>query len=248
MAVLSRSQLSDYCLRQLGAPVIRINVAPEQIEDRIDDALELFQEMHYDGTEEVWAAKVIDATDVSNGYITLPDDVLIVTELGTTTSADVTGAETQFSARYMIGSSLFNPYSVFGSSDLIDYYLVTTSFNEIENMMTSIPTFEFVRHANKLHINSGVLVEGCYIYFKCFKIIDPETNAKIYNDRWLKQYATQLIKKQWGSNLSKHNNIQLLGGVTTNGEQLYDQAVTDIEKLLEELESKYQEPTDFFVI
>jgi hypothetical protein len=80
-----------------------------------------------------------------------------------------------------------------------------------------------------------------------FRIIDPELHKSIYTDIWLKKYATALIKMQWGNNMKKHGDVQLLGGVTVNGQQFYDEAIAEIEILDQELLTKYSEPVDFFV-
>ena len=59
---------------------------------------------------------------------------------------------------------------------------------------------------------------------------------------WVKDYATSLIKKQWGMNMSKFQNVQLPGGVTLNGEKIYSDALEELEKLEEQLRSTYEEP------
>ena len=70
-----------------------------------------------------------------------------------------------------------------------------------------------------------------------------KTYTDIFDDIYLKRYATALIKKQWGANLSKFNGVATLGGVTMNGEQIYTQAVEDIEKLEQAIkEEAFQTP------
>ena len=80
-----------------------------------------------------------------------------------------------------------------------------------------------------------------------YSAIDPETYTDIYNDMFLKKYTTALIKRQWGINLKKFEGIQLPGGVTMNGQQIYQEAVEEIKQLEEEMELKYEKPVDFFV-
>jgi hypothetical protein len=80
-----------------------------------------------------------------------------------------------------------------------------------------------------------------------YTTIDPNTYTDIYNDLFLKKYCVALIKRQWGANLIKFEGVQLPGGVTMNGRQIFDDANADILKLEEEMELKYQKPVDFFV-
>lgn len=248
--VTTRTGLSEWCLRKLGKPVININVAPEQIEDRIDEALEVYQESHYDATEEVWIAHTITASDVTNGYVTLPSNILLVAEFAKSPAVSSKGPDYKFSLQYRIGADSFgiSPYSCGAMSpDMLNYYIINTNYNEMYDLLNTTPRFEFSRHQDRLYIFNGELEEDDDIYIRVFRIIDPETATKIYNDKWLKEYTTQLIKKQWGENLKKHGSIQLLGGVTLNGKEIYDEAVTEIERLEEQLEDKYTEPTDFFM-
>ena len=68
----SREELKSYCLRNLGAPVIDINADAEQLEDRIDEAIEYYRDYHFDGTERVFYKHQATSEDISNGYITVP--------------------------------------------------------------------------------------------------------------------------------------------------------------------------------
>ncbi len=92
----------------------------------------------------------------------------------------------------------------------------------------------------------GGMEVGLLLGMKVQRIIDTEAaTSSVWDDKWLKEYATALIKRQWGENTKKFGNIQLLGGVTINGEQLFSEAIEEIEKLEEALTDTYQLPTDF---
>ena len=67
----SRRELREHCLRTLGKPVIDINVDEDQLEDRIDDALQYFSEYHFDGVEKTWLKHEVTETDKTNNYITI---------------------------------------------------------------------------------------------------------------------------------------------------------------------------------
>jgi hypothetical protein len=75
-SVTSREQLKDYCLRQLGAPVIEINVDDDQVEDRIDDAFQFFREYHFDAVEKLYLKHEITANNISNQYIEISNAVV----------------------------------------------------------------------------------------------------------------------------------------------------------------------------
>ena len=81
-----------------------------------------------------------------------------------------------------------------------------------------------------------------YIVIKAWRALDPTTWTEIYNQMWVKDYATSMIKKYWGQNLTKFQNVQLPGGVTLNGEKIYGDAVEELEKLDEQLRTTYETP------
>ena len=92
----SRSELITYCKRQLGAPVLEINVADEQVEDLVDDALQYFHERHYDGVSQVYLKYKITQADIDRGRTRggNNDPVGIVT---TTATSTIVGTATTFS-------------------------------------------------------------------------------------------------------------------------------------------------------
>jgi hypothetical protein len=246
MPVNSRNDLKEYCLRRLGKPVIRINVEDTQVEDRIDEAIERFQEQHYDATEETWLAYKITQADIDNGYLTIDDSILTVVEtinLGETAPLD---NNDMFSYQYQFAIQNLSPFQTL---DIINYFMVMTNLNQVYSMINAAPRLEHTRYMNKVQLYQPFddLPVDTVIALRVFRTIDPESYTKVYNDIWLKKYATALIKMQWGSNMKKHGEVQLLGGVTVNGQQIYDEALQEIERLEEELESRYSEPVDFFV-
>ena len=74
----SRATLIDYCKRRLGDPVIEINVDEDQLEDRVDEALQYYQEFHSDATVRTYLKHLITATDVSNEYIPISSDIIFI--------------------------------------------------------------------------------------------------------------------------------------------------------------------------
>jgi hypothetical protein len=88
---------------------------------------------------------------------------------------------------------------------------------------------------------------GEFIIVECYRILDPEQYRDVYNDMFLKRYATALIKRQWAENIKKFSGVQLPGGVTLNGDNLYLEATNEITKIEEEIQSKFELPVDMFI-
>jgi hypothetical protein len=108
----------------------------------------------------------------------------------------------------------------------------------------------FNRLTDKLYIDMDwdTAVEiGDAVVVMVMKKIDGSTYTEMYNDIFLKKYTTSMFKKQWGQNLMKYDGVQLPGGVTLNGRQMYDDGTAELEKLDEELSLKYELPLNFYV-
>lgn len=241
MKVKTKQDLIDYCLRKLGSPVININVAYEQIEDRIDDAIEAFSEKHYDATEELWLFHTITADEVSNGYIKVDDNILTVIDVLPYSHISGSGGGEFGVQRQIMRNGLY----AWSSFDQIDYFMKMTSLSSLNDLLNADIRFEHIVHRKELKIhNSSLMFEDSTIVLRAYKIVDPEF---VWNNYFIKKYSTALIKLQWGENISKFENVQLLGGVTINGERLVSEAKVELEKLEKELETTYMFPTDFIV-
>lgn len=244
---MNRVGFAEYCLRRLGKPVININVSPEQVEDRIDEAIKTWHEKHFDATEKSWVAYRLTEQDVLNGYITLPNDIHIVDQMiPMSTIYKEYGSDSLFSYRYQF---MIQNISPFQPLDMLNYYLTMSNINEVNDMVNTTERFEFTKHKNKLSIYRGLenMREGDLICFHVYKKIDPNVDEAAWEDKWLRQYATALIKQQFGQNMKKHGEIQLLGGITVNGQQIFDEATQEIQQLEEQLREQYEEPVSFFI-
>ena len=238
----TREEFKEYCLRKLGAPVLDINVDDDQVEDRIDEALKYYQDYHFDGTERILYRHVITESDITNGYITLPQTIIGVSNILPVGSAIQTS--NIFNIRYQISLNDLFDFTKGGSS-YIPYVTVMTHVNMIEEIFVGKKPIRYNRHVNKLHIDmnwSETVNVGEYIIVDCYSVTDPETFSDVWGDRWLQEYASQLIKRQWGSNMSKFEGIQLPGGVTFNGNKIYEDADAKITKLEEEMITNYSLP------
>lgn len=243
----SRAELKEYCLRKLGKPVINIEVADEQLEDRIDDAIQKWQEAHYDASSEEWYMHEIIQADIDNNYIVLPEEFLVVLQVADTNSLTVGSGSDMFSYQYQVG---MHELSYFRPFDQVDYFMKMQNFNQVNDMINSRPSFNFIRHANQLQLLQtpvNTLPLGSKIGIQVQRLLDISSTPNVFNDTWLKKYTTALFKLQWGNNTKKFQGVQLLGGVEINGQQMYDEVLQEIEQLELELEEKYTLPIDFIV-
>ena len=243
----SRSTLIDYCLRALGAPVIEINLDDDQISDRIDEALQFYQHYHADAIEKVYLKHQVTQVDIDNKYIPLNDLITDVVQVLPLRDNKNTG-DSMFDVRYQM--HLNDVYNLGFMGSLVEYEM-TQQFLSLLDMVIDNDQkhISFDRHKNQLRIDMdwGSEVEvGHFVIIECYRILNPDTFTDVYNDYFLKKYATALLKMQWGMNLLKFEGMQMPGGVTFNGRQLFDDAKEEIQKLEEEVRLNWEQPVDFY--
>jgi len=242
----SRQTLIDYCLRTLGEPVLEVNIDEDQLNDRIDEALQFYQEYHSDAIYKVYHKHQITAADITNEYISIPDAITTVQRIFPLN--DENSSINMFDARYQI--HLNDIFDLRNAGALSNYYQTQQYMSTIDLLLNGTEQVRFNRHMNRLYIDADWgedLKENDYVIVDAYRIVDPDTHTDVYNDMFLKRYAVALIKKQWGANLIKFEGMQLPGGVTLNGRQLYDDAVTEIAAIEEQMQLKYEMPPDFFM-
>lgn len=243
MAILSsRYDLENYALRQLGAPVTEINIDPDQIEDCLDDAIQYWQEFHSDATYKTYVSHQLTDSDVSNKYITTSPDVISVNGMFAIPLHGFGFADLKY--EFFLNSQ--NDVI----SDLAYYEQVSQHIALTEQRLNGVPQTTYSRHQDKLYIHGDIgedLIAGNYIMYEARRLVDPTNYSKIYNDMWLKEYTTALMKKQWGQNLSKFENMQLPGGVMINGRQILDDGENDIVRLREKIRLDHEDPIDFYL-
>lgn len=247
----TRLELKDYCLRKLGFPVIDINVDDDQLEDRIDDALQKYKEFHYDGTETLYLAHKITNADILNKYVTLADSIIGISRVFPFTGSSVASTS----------SSGFNIFDINYQLRLNDFYNLTSSSytyyviaREHLSMLDMIVTGEFpytynkkVNRINVLTDWAGKFLVGNYLCFQATRVVDPESYGKVFGDTWMKKYTTALFKQQWGANITKYANYTLPGGLVVNGEKIYNDAAIEVAALEDELREVYEEPAQMLV-
>ena len=245
----SRQQLIDFCLRRLGEPVIEVNVDEDQIQDKVDDALQVYQEYHSDATKRIYLKHLVTDTDVANEYISISSDIIYVSKLFPVSSTFQTSWNF-FDIKYQMMLNDITDLQNF-AGDLAYYEQLQQYLTLLDMKLNGSPQVQFSRRENRLYIFGDFgdqdIKAGDYVVAEVYQILNPDTNTSIYNDKFIKNYTTALIKQQWGQNLIKFEGMQLPGGVTMNGRQIYEDAMNDIEKLLEQVRLENELPPDFFV-
>ncbi len=267
----TRGELIDYCKRQLGAPVLEINVADEQIEDIIDDAVQFFQERHFDGVYQSYRKYAITQEDIDRGqggttgagittttvdttvgvttqfsytensnYLPVPPEVIGVTKIFHFDGSN-TITNNMFSVKYQL---FLNDIYYWGTTELLSYAMVKTYLEDINFLLTTEKQIRFNKRQDRLYldIDWGSVSVGDYLVIDCFTLLDPSTYTRVWNDSFLKPYATALIKRQWGQNMSKFQGVKLPGGIELNGREMYEDAEKELERIRENMSNTYELP------
>ena len=260
----TRQQLIDYSLRKLGFPVLEINVDDDQIYDLVDDALQYFQERHFDGVERVFlkhelteanletirtgittttATSGIGVTNPSftetQNFLQLPDHVLGVEKVFKMDQSTISSG--LFNIKYQI---FLNDLYYYGALDLMNYAMVKTYLEDLSRLITPDVQLRFNKRKHRLYmdIDWEQVSNDTFLIIDCYRLVDPASASDVYNDWWLKRYLVATIKKQWGQNLMKFQGVMLPGGVSLNGRQIFDDAVREIEQIEYELKTEYELP------
>ena len=226
----SREQLKQYALRALGKPVIEINADDNQLEDRIDEALQYWSQFHYDGirrsylkyqytqadkdrvtvnsSESVTKNSVTTAWEEGQGYIIVPESVISVVNIFPFSSK---GSLNLFDVRYQLR---LNDLYDFSSTSVVNYDMVMRQLDFLDHILVGEKPLRYNQHDNRLYIDmdwKNDLRVGEYLVIECYRKMDPNVYTDVFNDIYLKRYVTALFKKQWGQNLSKFNGMAMIG-------------------------------------
>lgn len=244
--ITSRVALKEYCLRRLGAPVIEINVSEEQIEDRISDAFQFYTEYHYDAVETIYLKHEVTQEDIDNKYLLIDDGIISIVRIFPLSSTWTKSY--MWDIRYQLR---LHELWDFTSVNMLNYTMTMQHLRNLELLFTGEVPIRYQRHTNKLYLDlawgTSELPVGTTVVLEGYKMIDPELYTDVYDDRWLKEYSTELLRRQWGDNLRKFQGITLPGGVQLNGDKIYQDALTQIRRLEEEMQDKYEIPCQFMM-
>jgi hypothetical protein len=238
----TRAEFIENCLRRLGKPVIQINVSTEQVDDRVDEALSMYYDYHYDGAERTFLKHQLTQTDIDNGYITVPENIIGISNIFNLNASNSLSTG-MFSARYQF---LLNNIADIASYNLTYYTMSMDHLALLEEVLVGQQPIRYNRHIDKLYVDTdwSNMRPGQWLVAECYSIIDPEEYSDVWKDRWLQRYASALIKLQWGNNLTKYEGLQLAGNVQFNGTQILQEAKEEKEKLEEQLMNDYSLPVN----
>ena len=294
----TRATFKEYCLRNLGKPVIDINVDEDQVEDRIDEAIQYFSQYHTDGVERMYLKYKVTADDKvrlrknndftvfeegtyadnielesgtntdlegagdllgedgkaihlessnlvstkyeeNQNYLVIPDSVLSVINIFPLSDR---ANLNMFDVRYQLR---LNDLYDFSSTSIVHYEMTMRHLDFLDHILVGEKPIRFNTLSNRLYIdmdwNEDIDADE-YLIIECYRQIDPTQHTRMFDDIMLKRYATALIKRQWGQNLSKFNGTAMLGGVTLNGPELFSTAISEQQKLEEEIRLNFEEP------
>lgn len=236
----TKAEFKEYCLRKLGKPVIEINVDDDQVDDRVDEALRYWYDYHFDGSERVYYKHAITEADVVNKYITLPENIIGAVSIFSMGDPSIR-SDDLFNIRYQIA---LNDLYTLTNVSLVPYYMVMEHLALMNELLVGKQPIRYSRHKDRLYVDMdwNTVAVGEFLLVEAYEVVDPDVYTDAYNDRWLQNYATTLIKEQWGSNLTKFTGMTLPGGVQFNGEKIYDDAVAERRKLEDEMISSYSLP------
>ena len=271
----SRTDLVNYCKRQLGAPVLEINIADEQVDDLVDDALQIFHERDYDGLTQTFLKYKITQEDIDRGrarggtnnaagittttgtativgtavtfsfeensnYLQVPPEVLGVNKIFKFDGSK-TVTNNMFSVKYQL---FLNDIYYWGSTEILTYAMTKRYLEDIDFALSTEKMIRFNQRSDRLYLDidwASMSVDD-YIIIDCYRLIDPDTHTRVWNDSFLKRYLTALMKRQWGQNLIKFQGVKLPGGIELNGRQIYDDAEKELAIIREQMSNTYELP------
>ena len=271
----SRGTLINYALRQLGAPVLEVNIDDDQIHDLVDDTIQYFNERHYNGIERTYLKYKITQDDLDRGRAKGTDGVGIVTTTGISTSNVTVSSnfyETSnfisvpehvigihkifkfdtssisggmFSIKYQL---FLNDLYYFNSVELLQYAMTKSYLEDIDFLLTTEKQIRFNQRQDRLYldIDWGAQSKDTFIIIDCLRALDPDEFTQVYNDPFVKKYLVALMKKQWGQNLIKFRGTKLPGGIELNGREIYDEGVRELDAIKSVMANEYElPPLDF---
>ena len=271
MSINSRQEFINFTYRALGAPVLQINVDPQQAEDRLDEALYYMYERNYDFNNRAIFVKQITAQDITTRYfdVTTFGNALGAQERtapdGSTgmwpSSNDIITVSKCYPAGNSVGDYIFDLryqltlFDFFGlyfnqsgfSSGPMASYMEGMSYLKLVNDVLNYPaSFTYNKTTQRLFLDTdhSKLQQGGYLMVEAYVKLDPELYPKAWNDRVFQKYYAGLLKRQWAQNLSKFAGVALPGGASLNAGAIMQEAVREIAEIEAVLLKAHELPVD----
>lgn len=254
----TKQEFIDYCLRTLGAPVLQINLDPQQVEDRLEEALEYMHERHFDFNQRALFAYKLTPLDIANRFInttalgnaigaqqrTLADGSTEMwpkaTDIRTISKVFAPNASVgdyMFDLRYQL--TLFDFFGLYYNQSgtpmgPIASYMESMSYVKLVNDVFNYPmSFTYTRTTDRLFLDTDftkLQAEG-YMMIEAYVEVDTDLYEKVWKDRIFQRYFTAMLKKQWGQNLIKFAGVPLPGGAQLNAAAILNEAISDLKEL-----------------
>lgn len=244
--ITSKNALIEYAMRQLGYPVIQIEISEDQKNDAVNKALQKYGKHHFDGFKLGYFLLAIEQNvrDYSLENLYGENDILEVLEIVKNQYNDSTGyREPSFNIKW---DFMQEKIHYLGDIDVASYYFIDEKLTLLDQTFTLQWMYTF-NYSTKILSFHNTPLDNTNLLLKCYVVNNINKYPKIYNDEWLKSYTIALMKKQWGHNISKYINVPLPGGASFNGEKILEDAKEEIEKLETDLEEKFSLPIDFYM-
>jgi len=249
MSPNTRDDLMDYCLRALGHPVVEVNIDDDQLDDRVDEALQWFREHHPDGNRRYYLKHQLTQADIDNGYITFEEDLFTVVRMMPLNT--VAGQVNFFDIKYQMMLNDVTDLQNY-AGDMAYYEQMQQHLSLLDLKLSGTPEITFDRQHNRINffVSKEKLTVGHFVVFEVYGVRTPSSvndYNSLWNHKFIKSYTTALIKRQWGMNLIKFDGMQLPGGVTINARQMYEDALADIALIMEKFKEEEDVGPLFFV-
>ena len=293
----NREEFKQHILMKLGAPVLQINVADEQLDIAINDAFQYYNERsHFYGTERMyltfeatrqfrnWWRSGEPVTDdlglgvspysletddpeaeiytedgkyvlgeegekidvrarYQNNFLIMPDDVVGVTDIMRSSfGSGMLGGVMPIGPGNILAGNLLGD-SCDNTFTLTTYWIMRGYLALMDFMFNPPIKYNFNQRTHRLHIDSDLsFARGNYICIECMVKPSPDLYPDLYNDMWLKEFATALVKRQWGMNLTKYQQVSLPGGINLNGERILSDAQRELDTIRQRFAMDWADP------
>jgi len=229
---MTREEFKSYILRALGSPKIQVEIDDTQLEDRVNDAIAMFVEYHYDGSDK--QVLIIDSQKRQYEY-TLPDNVIDVIQI----LGEYIPASDEL---LMMPLTFYNITDFQMNFNAVDYTIYKQSMSLYNDVVKPIYRYDFNGTTKLLRLFEPPI--GYKLAMICYTN-NVSTTENIYDNRWLQQYTIALAGIQWATNISKYNGISLPGGGQINAETI-EQRYSQMKQTLEEQLFENYTPTPQF--
>jgi hypothetical protein len=236
----NREQFENTILSLLGSPILEINVTPAQLSTQVNMAIEFHKDFHSEFSILEFVKHRVTQSDIDNKYVELPTDILDICSV--LQPGMKYGAGVFSTAKYAVYSYMLNNMGTLTSRPLAGYVMSMSNLEELSQTLSNKITFRYNPYQNRCYIdcNYSQVTVGDYFIFECYF---AAIGSEIWGSRTLTELSRELVRRQWGENLSKFKGNLSLNGVEFNGEKMVADADIRIKEIKEEIIYRYSVPS-----